>query len=163
MMGFNIHDLPALLAAMPAGQRVIGLDPGSKRIGVALSDVNRRLASPYRTLTRDRLAHNAADIVAIANGEGVGGMVIGYPLEDDGRMGPAAQAARDWARALTEATGLPAALWDETLTTADTNAALIAAGASRARRAEVVDRMAAARMLQSALDALTERGMEPHQ
>ena len=150
--GFNIRDLHDLLAEMPTGQRVIGLDPGARRIGVALSDVGRRLASPYGTLLRGKLAANAAEIAAIARQEGAGGLVVGYPLDDDGHMGRAAQAARDWTRSLTEATGLPAALWDETLTTSETHEALIAADVSRQRRAELVDRLAAARMLQSALD-----------
>jgi putative Holliday junction resolvase len=140
--GFNTGTVQTLLAGLPAGQRVIGIDPGRRRIGVALSDVGRRLASPYGTLARGKLAANASEVVAIARREGAGGLVVGYPLEDDGRMGPAAQAA----------TGLPAALWDETLTTAETQAALIAADVSRARRAELVDRMAAARLLQAALD-----------
>jgi putative Holliday junction resolvase len=150
--GFNTGTVQTLLAGLPAGQRVIGIDPGRRRIGVALSDVGRRLASPYGTLARGKLAANASEVVAIARREGAGGLVVGYPLEDDGRMGPAAQAVRDWVRALSAATGLPAALWDETLTTAETQAALIAADVSRARRAELVDRMAAARLLQAALD-----------
>ena len=152
MAGFNTCDPGTLLAELAPGLRVIGIDPGRRRIGLALSDVGRRLATPYGTLVRAKLAANAAEITAIAGREGVGGLVVGYPLDDDGRMGPAAQAARDWTRALAAATGLRAALWDETLTTSDTHAALIAADVSRARRAEVVDRMAAALMLQSALD-----------
>jgi putative Holliday junction resolvase len=149
----TIPSLPELLANLPPGQRIIGLDPGSKRIGVALSDVGRRLASPYGTLARAKLAANAAEILAIATTQGAGALVVGYPLNDDGRMGPAAQAVRDWVRALMQATALPAALWDETLTTADTHEALIAANVSRHRRAAMIDRLAATRMLQSALDA----------
>jgi putative Holliday junction resolvase len=152
MQGFNIHPLAALLAALPPGQRVIGIDPGRRRIGLALSDVGRRLASPYGTLARGRLGDNARQIAALAAGEHAGAMIIGYPLDDDGRMGRAAQAVRDWARAITAATGLPAALWDETMTTAETHEALIEADVSRARRAALVDRLAAARLLQAALD-----------
>jgi putative Holliday junction resolvase len=153
MPRFNIHALPDLLALLQPNQRVIGLDPGSRRIGVALSDVRRRLATPYGTILRARLSANAAALRALAAAEGAAALIVGLPLDDDGRLGPAAQAARDWTRALTEATGLPAALWDETLTTADTHEALIAANVSRARRAEIIDRAAAARMLQSALDS----------
>ena len=148
-----MQSVPELLGGLAPGRRVLGIDPGRKRIGLALSDVERRLASPYGTLARGKLTGNTAKIAAIAAQEGVGGLIVGWPLEDDGRMGPAAQAARDWARAVSAATELPFALWDETLTTADTLAALIDADVSRARRALVVDKLAAARLLQAALDA----------
>lgn len=91
----------------------------------------------------------------IATREGAGGLVVGLPLSMDGSAGPAAQAARDWSLALSDATGLPAALWDERLSTAAVNRFLIdEADVSRKRRAEAVDRLAAARLLQSALDSL---------
>ena len=153
MDGFNIHTLPALLDDLPHGQRVIGIDPGSRRIGLALSDVERRLASPYGTLTRAALATNAAEIGAIARAQGAGGLVIGYPLDDNGQMGRAAQGVRDWSRAIVAAIGLPAALWDETMTTVEAEAALLSADLSRQRRAALIDRSAATHMLQSALDA----------
>ena len=95
-----------------------------------------------------------AEIAAIALKEGAGGLVVGQPLSMDGTVGPAAQAARDWALALSETTGLPVALWDERLSSAAVNRFLVTeADVSRRRRAEVVDRMAAAWMLQAALDA----------
>jgi putative Holliday junction resolvase len=148
---FNMAELRARLAA---GQRLLGLDPGSRTIGLALSDVGLLLASPYASLRRGKLAANAAEIAKIARREGVGGLVVGLPLSLDGTAGPAAQAARDWTHALTAATGLPAALWDERLSTAAVTRTLIeGADLSRARRAEVVDRMAAAWLLQAALDA----------
>jgi putative Holliday junction resolvase len=153
MDGFNMTDVVSLLRMLPDGAPVLGLDPGRRRIGVALSDVRRRLAGPYGTLARGRLAVNAAEIGVIAEREGVAGLVIGWPLED-GRMGRAAQAARDWARALVAATGLPGALWDETMTTAEATEALLDADVSRARRQEVIDRMAATRILQAALDSM---------
>jgi putative Holliday junction resolvase len=135
-------------------QRLIGLDPGSKTIGVALSDVGLSLASPYGSIRRGRLRNNAADIAGIARKEGAGGLVVGLPLSMDGSMGPAAQAARDWALALSEATGLPIALWDERLSSAAANRFLIGeADLSRRKRAAAVDRMAAAWLLQAALDA----------
>ncbi len=158
MTGFNRLSVPDLLGGMAAGLRVLGIDPGRKRIGLALSDVGRSLASPYGTLARGRLAVNTADIAAIAAREGVGGLIIGWPLEEDGRMGPAAQAARDWARAISGATGLAFALWDETLTTAETLAELIDADVSRQRRGEIVDKLAAARLLQAALDTARRLG-----
>ena len=105
-------------------------------------------------LRRGKLAANAAEIAAIARREGAGGLVVGLPLSMDGHAGPAAQAARDWAHALSAATGLPAALWDERLSSSAVNRFLIdEADLSRRRRAELVDRMAAAYMLQAALDA----------
>ncbi len=143
------------LSALPPTGRLLGLDPGTRRIGVALSDVERRLASPYGVILRGKLKHNAAEIAAIAAQEGVSALVVGLPLEDDGRTGPAAQAARDWAHALSNATGLPALMQDETLTTADTHEFLLGLNASRAQRARVVDKLAAARLLQAVLDAAT--------
>ncbi len=148
---FNLRDLRATLERQ---QRLIGLDPGSRTIGVALSDVELSLASPYGSIRRGRLRDNAAEIVAIARKEGAGGIVVGLPLSMDGSLGPAAQSARDWALALLEATGLPTALWDERLSSAAVNRFLVdEADISRGKRAEVVDRMAAAWMLQAALDA----------
>jgi putative holliday junction resolvase len=148
---FNMRDLRAGLGV---NERLIGLDPGSKTVGVALSDVRLMLASPYGSLKRGKLSANAAEIVAIARKEGAGGLVVGLPLSMDGTVGPAAQAARDWTLALSEATGLPAALWDERLSSAAVNRFLVSeADLSRKKRAGAVDRMAAAWMLQAALDA----------
>lgn len=153
---FNLTDLLATLAGDPSrrDQRLIGIDPGSRTIGLALTDVRRTLASPYGSLKRGKLKANAAEIVAIARKEGAGGLVVGLPLSMDGTAGPAAQAARDWTFALSDATGLPAALWDERLSSAAVNRFLInEADLTRAKRAEAVDRAAAAWMLQAALDA----------
>ena len=156
---FNLTDLRA---ALPRGQRLIGLDPGSKTIGVALTDVLLMLASPYGALRRGKLAANAAEITAIAGKEGAGGLVVGLPLGLDGSFGPAAQAAKDWARAIGQATGLPTATWDERLSSAAVNRMLIGeADLSRAKRAQVVDRAAAAYMLQGALDATRPRPPAP--
>jgi putative Holliday junction resolvase len=148
---FNLRDLRAALAR---NQRLIGLDPGSRMIGVALSDVGLLLASPYGSLRRGKLRDTAAEIGAMARKEGAGGLVVGLPLSMDGSVGPAAQAARDWALALAEAAELPVALWDERLSSAAVNRFLIGeADLSRRKRAAAVDRMAAAWMLQAALDA----------
>ena len=147
---FNMSELRGLLAP---GQRLIGVDPGSKTIGLALSDVSLLIASPYGALRRGKLAQNAAELLALAGKEGAGGLVVGYPLSMDGSMGPAAQAARDWARALSEAIGLPAALWDERLSSSAVTRFLIEqADLSRRKRAKVLDGMAAAYTLQAALD-----------
>lgn len=141
-------------AALARNQRLLGLDPGSRTIGLALSDVELSLASPYGAIKRGRLRDNAAEIVAIARKEGAGGLVVGLPLSMDGSVGPAAQAVRDWALALSEATGLPTALWDERLSSAAINRFLVGeADLSRRKRAVAVDRLAAAWLLQAALDA----------
>ena len=148
---FNLSDIRA---ALGRDQRLIGLDPGTRTIGVALSDVGLSLASPYGSIKRGRLRDNAAEIVSIARKEGAGGLVVGLPLLMDGSTGPAAQAARDWTLALSEATGLPAVLWDERLSSVAANRFLIEqADLTRRKRAAAVDRMAAAWMLQAALDA----------
>jgi putative Holliday junction resolvase len=152
-----LFSLKAFFSAMPAGRRVIGIDPGARRIGLALSDVNRQVASPFSTIVRARLRHNAAEIRAIAEAEGAGGLVVGLPLGLEGDFGPAAQAARDWAHALSDATGLPATMYDESLTTATVQALLIDADISRARRAAMIDKLAAAQILQAALDANEQR------
>jgi len=158
-----------LRSRLRPGQRLIGIDPGARRIGLALSDVMLTLATPHSTLRRGKLKDNAAVIAALAAKEGAGGLVVGWPLSMNGTEGPAAQAARDWADALSEATGLPAALWDERLSSAAVNRFLIGqADLSRARRADATDKMAAAWTLQAALDAsrgaailLTAGGTDP--
>jgi putative Holliday junction resolvase len=145
---FNLTEFSARL--LP-GVRLIGLDPGARRIGVALSDVGRQVASPYGVILRGRLKDNAAEIAGMAEREGAGGLVIGLPIDELGRS---AQGARDWAHALSAATGLPGALMDESFSTADAHERMIEAGVSRIRRAELVDKVAAAAILQSALDAM---------
>ncbi|HWL81912.1 MAG TPA: Holliday junction resolvase RuvX [Roseomonas sp.] len=153
-----IINLTELRAALPRGQRLIGLDPGKRIIGVALTDVSLMLASPYRGLPRGKLAANAAEIAAIARKEGAAGLVVGLPLGLDGSFGPAAQAAKDWAIALSSATELPAALWDERLSSSAVNRMMIEeADLTRSKRAKAVDAAAAAYMLQAALDATAPR------
>jgi len=148
---FNMADLRA---ALPPQTRLIGLDPGAKTIGIALSDVGLMLATPYGSLWRGKMAPIAAELMALARKEGAGGLVVGWPLSMDGTIGPAAQAARDWARSLSEATGMPAALWDERLSSSAVNRFLIQElDLTRRRRAQIVDAMAAAYTLQAALDA----------
>ena len=150
-----LFNLPEMRAHLARNQRLIGIDPGRRMIGVALSDVSLTLASPDGSLKRGKLRDNAAEIAAIAAREGAGGLVVGLPLSMDGSVGPAAQAARDWASAFSEAAALPAAMWDERLSTTAVNRFLIGeADLSRKRRAEAVDRMAAAWLLQGALDSL---------
>lgn len=148
-----VFNLTALRAALPRGQRLIGLDPGARLIGLALSDVTLTLASPYGSLKRAKLGAVAAELAAIARKEGAAGLVVGLPLSMDGSFGPAAQAAKDFGRDLAAAAGLDVAFWDERLSSAAVNRAMIEADLSRAKRAERVDAAAAAWMLQAALDA----------
>jgi putative Holliday junction resolvase len=146
--------MPVLRALLTKDQRLIGIDPGRRTIGLALSDVRLMLASPFGSLRRGKLQANGGEILAIARKENAGGLVVGLPLSMDGTAGPAAQGARDWALALSEATGLPAAVFDERLSSAAANRFLISeADVSRRKRARSVDRLAASWMLQAALDA----------
>ena len=150
-----------LRASLKRDARILGLDPGSKTIGLALSDVSLMLASPYGAIARGKLASNAAEVAKIAAKEGVGGLLVGLPLGMDGSFGPAAQAAKDWAMAMGGACGLPVALWDERLSSSAVNRMLVQEmDMTRARRAQVVDAAAAAYTLQAALDAT--RASEQH-
>jgi putative Holliday junction resolvase len=148
---FNMADLRDGLGP---GERLLGLDLGSRTIGIALSDVGLRLASPFGSIARGKLRGIVPALLRIAHAENVGGLVVGLPLDMDDGYGPAAQAARDWAHAISRETELPTALWDERMTTSETHEVLIERmDMTRARRAAVIDRMAAAAILQSALDA----------
>ena len=147
-----VEDLPALL---PPHGALIGLDLGSKVIGVALSDVLRSIASPHIGHPRAKtFAKTAQPLVDFAVKERAGGWIIGLPLNMDGSEGPSAQSARAFARNLSNLTPLPIVLWDERLSTAAVTRTLLDADASRRRRDEVVDKMAAAYILQGALDRL---------
>jgi putative Holliday junction resolvase len=134
--------------------RLLGLDVGTKTIGLALSDVTRSIATPYETLRRTKFTADAKLLVAIVAKEGVGGLVIGLPINLDGSEGPRAQSTRAFAKNLAGHVDVPMAFWDERLSTAAVERHLIEADASRKRRAEVIDRMAAAYILQGALDRL---------
>lgn len=137
-----------------AGRRLLGLDLGTKTIGLALSDVTRMIASPYETLPRGKLKADSARLEAIAAKEGAGGLVIGLPLNLDGTDGPRAQSTRAFARNLNGLLPLPVLLWDERLTTAKAERMLIEADTSRQRRSELIDKLAATLILQSALDRM---------
>jgi putative Holliday junction resolvase len=150
----SIIPLNELRALMATGQRLLGLDLGEKTIGLALSDTLLTVATPYDTLRRGKFTADAAKLDAIVAKEGVGGLVIGLPLNMDGRDGPSAQSARAFARNFAARSPLPLVLWDERLSTAAVQRDMIAADASRRRRAVAVDKVAAAYILQGALEAL---------
>jgi len=148
------RDAVAFAAGLKPGTRLLGVDPGTKVLGLALSDVTRAVASPAQSLARRKFTQDAETIAALCAKEGVGGLVVGFPLNMDGSEGPRAQSARDFARALEAKLGLTALLWDERLSTAAAERTLLEADASRKRRGEVIDKMAAAVILQGALDRL---------
>jgi putative Holliday junction resolvase len=147
----ELTDLPPLLAK---DARLLGLDLGEKTIGLALSDVNRTIASPLETLKRTKFRPDAERLLTLAREHGIGGFVIGLPRNMDGSEGPAAQSARAFGRNLAALTDLPIAFWDERLSTAAVTRTLIEADASRSRRAVLVDKLAAAYILQGAIDRM---------
>ena len=150
-------DITHFAAALPSRGAVLGLDPGQERIGVAVSDTGRMIASALDTVRRTKFAADAEAIFRLYDARQCAGLVIGLPLNMDGTSGPSAQAARAFARNLLAKRDAPLLLWDERLSTAAVTRTLIEGDASRRRRGEVVDKMAAAYLLQGALDALQER------
>lgn len=136
------------------GQRLMGLDVGTKTIGLALSDTRLTIASPLETIRRGRFRDDAARLRGLAARHGVGGLVIGLPVAMDGTEGPRCQSTRQFARNLLEIFDIPIAFWDERLSTAAVQREMIAADLTRKRRAEIVDRAAAAYILQGFLDYL---------
>jgi putative holliday junction resolvase len=145
-------DIEALVAALPKGARLLGIDLGTKTIGLALSDVERRIATPLETLKRTKFTPDADAIRRVVDRFGVGGLVVGLPLNMDGTEGPRSQATRAFVRNLKPLVQIPVAFWDERLSTMAVTRTLIDADASRARRGALVDKMAAAYILQGALD-----------
>jgi putative Holliday junction resolvase len=146
--------LADVAALLPEQGALLGLDLGRKTIGVAASDPDRRVAAPVETISRKRFALDAGRILALAGERRAAGFVLGLPVNMDGSEGPRAQSTRAFARNLARLTELPIALWDERLSTAAVERALIAADASRAARKSVIDQHAAAYILQGALDRL---------
>ena len=152
-MTADADDPAAMAAGLPDGP-LIGIDLGEKTIGLAVSDVRRRIASPLEALRRRKFAADAEALRGIAAARGARGFVMGLPLNMDGSQGARAQASRAYGRRLARTLALPVAFWDERLSTAAVQRPLIAADASRRRRAAVVDKMAAAYILQGALDRI---------
>ena len=150
-----VLSLAQAVTVLPPRGVLIGLDFGSKTIGVAASDPDRRVAAPVETVSRERFNLDARRILDLAAERRAAGFVLGLPINMDGSEGPRAQATRAFARNLARLTELPIALWDERLSTAAVERALIAADASRAKRKNVIDQHAAAYILQGALDRLS--------
>ncbi len=150
----ELRELEDLAPRLGRTQRLMGIDLGTKTIGLALSDVERRLATPLETLKRSKFSADAAQLLARAEKFDVAGFVIGLPLNMDGSEGPRVQSTRAFVRNLKQLTDRPFVFWDERLSTAAVTRSLIEQDVSRAKRAAVVDKMAAAYILQGALDWL---------
>ena len=140
--------------AVPAGARLMGLDVGTKTIGLALSDTRRVIATPIETIRRRRFREDMARLSALIEAHGIAGLVIGLPLTLAGTEGPRTQSVRQFARNLLAVRDLPTVLWDERLSTAAVTREMIAADLTRKRRGDIVDRVAAAYILQGCLDFL---------
>jgi len=146
--------LKTALQTVPAEKRLMGLDLGTKTIGVATSDRTRMIATPVETIARKKFTADAQRIMAIAEAENIGLIVLGLPVNMDGSEGPRAQSTRAFARNFARLSPIPIVFWDERLSTAAVERMLIEADTSRARRDEVIDKLAAAWILQAALDSL---------
>jgi len=147
----NPGDLPQILAK---GQRVLGLDVGTKTIGLALSDTLLMVATPLRTIRRTRFKTDAAEVLREVDAHGVGALAIGLPISLEGHESPRSQSVRQFARNLLETRDLPMVFWDERLSTAAVERVMIEADITRRRRSEIIDRTAAAYILQGLLDRL---------
>jgi putative Holliday junction resolvase len=160
-MSAEVLDLESLAPRIGPRQRLICADLGAKTIGLALSDVERRIATPLETIRRTKFTKDAARLAALMENFDAAALIIGLPLNMDGSEGPPAQAARAFARNFAPPSGRPCVLWDERLSTVAMTRSLIGEGASRAKRAEVIDKMAAAFILQGALDRLRSLAAQP--
>lgn len=146
--------LKAALQEVAPPARLMGLDLGTKTIGVATSDLTRQIATPIETIARAKFTMDAEKLLVIAARENIGLIVLGLPVNMDGSEGPRAQSTRAFARNLARLTRIPIVFWDERLSTAAVERMLIDADASRLKRDAVVDKLAAAWILQAALDSL---------
>lgn len=154
----RIVSLEELAGSLETGTRLLGLDLGTKTIGLALSDMSRTIATPLETIQRTKFMIDMNKILEITDKLNVSAFVLGLPLNLNGTEGPRAQATRSFARNLTRQIDLPLVLWDERLSTVAVERTLLEADASRKRRSEVIDKMAAAFILQGALDRLANIG-----
>jgi putative Holliday junction resolvase len=149
--------LTDITATLKRDQRLLGLDLGTKTIGLALSDVSRTIATPLSTIIRKKFTQDAEMLLAVVDKHDVGALVLGLPVSMDGTEGPRCQSVRSFATNLLKIREVPIALWDERWSTAAVTRTLLEADTSRARRAEVVDKLAAAYILQGAMDSLKSR------
>lgn len=138
------------------GERLLGLDLGSKTIGIALSDTNRKIASPMETIKRVKFTKDAERLIAIIKEQNVGAIVLGLPKNMDGSEGPRCQSTRQFAANMAEKINIPTCFWDERLSTMAVTRTLLEADTSRKRRGELVDKLAASYILQGFLDNLSK-------
>ncbi len=138
------------------GERLLGLDLGSKTIGLALSDIRLTIASPMETIKRKKFTQDAERLLTIIKEQNVGGLVLGLPKNMDGSEGPRCQSTRQFAKNMAEKTNIPISFWDERLSTIAVTRTLIEADASRKRQGELVDKLAASYILQGVLDNLSK-------
>jgi putative Holliday junction resolvase len=152
--GLTTENVDEFAARLQAGRRLIGIDAGTHTLGLALSDVRRTIASPLETIRRRQFKSDVGRLLELAGEHDITGLVLGLPTNLDGSEGPRAQATRAFARNLNRVSSLPILLWDERLTTKAAERLLIDADASRKRRSEVIDKVAATLILQSAIDRM---------
>ncbi len=153
-----IDDKLSLTSQMPKGSKILALDLGDKTIGLAVSDTDFKIASALETIKRKKFGADASALEAVITREAIGALVMGWPLNMDGSEGPRAQSTRAFIRNLeNRGTQLPIILWDERMSTMAVTRTLLEADTSRAKRAELVDKMAAAYILQGFLDFLQEQ------
>jgi len=153
-MEIDINDFNSHLKK---SERLLGLDLGSKTIGIALSDVMRTVATPMETIRRVKFTKDADRLLTIIREQNVGGLVLGLPKNMDGSEGPRCQSTRQFAKNMAEKTDIPIGFWDERLSTVAVTRTLLEADTSRKRRDELVDKMAASYILQGVLDNLSNR------
>lgn len=146
--------LAEVLSTVPPDRRLMGLDLGSTTIGVATSDLTRTIATPIETIARKKFTADAERLLAIMAAENIGLIILGLPVNMDGTEGPRCQSTRAFARNFARLSPVPIVFWDERLSTAAVERMLIQADASRAKRNQVIDKLAAAWILQAALDSL---------
>ena len=150
----SVLPLSDVSALLKRDQRLLGLDLGTKTIGLALSDVSRTIATPLLTIGRKKFTQDAEALLALSLKYDVGGLVLGLPVSMDGTEGPRCQSVRSFATNLLKMQDIPISFWDERWSTVAVTRTLLEVDASRARRAELVDKLAAAYILQGALDSL---------
>lgn len=154
MVSDPLQDSEGFVESLGRSGRLLGLDPGTKTIGMAISDSGWSIASPVDTIRRTKFTPDAGLLLDFARAEQVAGIVLGFPINMDGSEGPRAQAIRAFQRNLARLTGLPMLFWDERLTTVSAERDMIAADVSRAKRSGKIDQIAASIILQGALDRL---------
>ncbi len=160
--GTTVEDIEVFAGGLPVRTALMGIDMGTKTLGLALSDLTRTIASPLKVIRRTKFKEDVAELLRLAAEHKVAGFVLGLPTNLDGTSGPRVQSTRAFARNVNVLSELPILLWDERLSTAAAERTLLEADASRKRRAEVIDKLAATIILQGALDRMRYAAPSPH-